>query len=448
MTAPIRVADRYEVIRQLGRGSFAHTLLARDVRLGRQVALKVLRPRAANGLKAFELFEREAAVLRELRHPAVPDIHATFRAEWEGVEAAFLVMEYIEGTSLAELINERRHLELAEVLHLFVELLGVLEYLHTRVPPVLHRDIKPANLIRRPDGSIALVDFGAVRNVFRAPEEDGSTVVGTHGYMPYEQYMGQASPASDLYALGATLLHLLTGRAPPEFMTTAGRLEVPTGLSCGDPVREVLVRLLAPAQADRYQSAREVRAALLGIHAAAARTGMELAPPGSDPAPRSSLQLRQSPVTLAPVPRALEGETAAFFKKVVYSPWQLMNTSSLESGEYSIGDVALFLFFSVLTAGILPAVFFSIHSSRKKRFKPFLIHGIPATAKVLDQQSEKLAFDERLTRVRYEFEADGHLHRGSEQVLPAIASRWERGDQIQILYLPDRDYDSVIISTS
>jgi hypothetical protein len=125
-----------------------------------------------------------------------------------------------------------------------------------------------------------------------------------------------------------------------------------------------------------------------------------------------------------------------------------MNTGSLESGELSVGDVLMFAFFSLLTVGILPAVFFSIHSSRKKRFKPFLLRGLPATARVLDMQNEKLPFDEKLTRVRYEFEADGHLHRGSEQVLPAIASRWDRGDPIQILYLPDREYDSVIVSTS
>ena len=448
VTAPRLVADRYEVLRPLGKGSFAHTLLARDIRLGRSVALKVLHARAANDLKTFELFEREAAVLRELRHPAVPRVHATFRAPWEGTEAAFLVMEYIEGTSLAELISERRHFELEQVLHLFVELLGVLDYLHSRIPPVLHRDIKPANLILRTDGSIALVDFGAVRNVFRAPEEDGSTVVGTHGYMPYEQYMGQASPASDLYALGATLLHLLTGRAPPEFMTTAGRLEVPSGLLSGDSVREILVRLLAPAQADRFQSAREVRAALLGIHAPSPPTGTALVPPAPESAIRPALRLHQSPITLAPAPRTLEGETAELFKRAVYSPWQLMNTSSLESGEYSFLDALMFGFFSLLTVGILPAVFFSIYSSRKKRFRPFLLRGIQATAKVLDQQSEKLPFDEKLTRVRYECEADGHLHRGSEQVLPAIASRWDRGDPIQILYLPDRNYDSVIISTS
>ena len=447
MTAPLLVADRYEVIRPLGRGGFARTLLARDVRLDRKVTLKVLLPRSGADLKAYELFEREAAVLRELRHPAVPAIHATLRAEWEASEAAFLVMEYIEGTSLAELIAGRRHLELSDVLQWFVELLGVLDYLHSRVPPVLHRDLKPANLILRPDGSVALVDFGAVRNVFRAPEEDGSTVVGTHGYMPYEQYMGQASPASDLYALGATLLHLVTGRAPPEFMTSAGRLEVPATLPLGDPLRGVLVRLLAPAPADRFQSAREARAALLG---AAAGSTLPAPPPasvggiGHAVAPRFRAPLAE----LGPTPRAMTGELATLHKAVSYSPWQLMSTATRGRPDFTLVDVLLFGFFSLITAGILPAIFVSLYLSRKRRYKPFLIHGLPTVARVLDKQDEKTAFDEKLTRVRYEFEADGQRHRGSDQVLPAIAERWDPGDAIQVLYRPDQDYDSVIISTS
>jgi serine/threonine protein kinase len=449
MPDPVLVADRYEVIRPLGRGSFAHTLLARDNRLGRQVALKVLHPRGDHGLKAYELFEREAAVLRDLRHPGVPAIHTTFRAEWEGADAAFLVMEYIEGASLAEMIAERRHLELSEVINLFVELLGVLDYLHLRVPPVLHRDIKPANLIVRPDGTPVLVDFGAVRNVFRAPDDDGSTVVGTYGYMPYEQYMGQASPSSDLYALGATFLHLITGRAPPEFMSTAGRLEVPATLPCGEPLRGVLTRLLAPAQADRFQSAREVRSALVGGAAVTTQHGTSVVPvsPGGV---KSSLAYREAPdsIALGPTPRPMTLENKALLRRVAYSPWELMNTQARGQQEFSFMDCVMLAFFSLITAGILPAIFFSIYFSRRKRFKRFVIGGIPGTATILDKQDEKIGFEEKLTRVRYEFEAGGRRRRGSEQVLPAIAEHWDPGDSIQILYMPDRDYDSVIISTT
>ena len=443
MSDSVLVAERYEVLRPLGRGTFAHTLLARDGRLSRQVALKVLHPRGAADLKAYELFEREASVLRDLRHPGVPAIHASFRAQWEGADAAFLVMEYIEGSSLAEIIADRRHLEHAEVMNLFVELLGVLEYLHSRVPPVLHRDIKPANLIVRPEGAPVLVDFGAVRNVFRSPDDDGSTVVGTYGYMPYEQYMGQASPASDLYALGATFLHLVTGRPPPEFMTTAGRLEIPPALPCGEPLRGLLVRMLAPAQVDRFQTAREVRAALLGNSALAARTP-------SEPRPSTDLVPREipDPLQLGPVPRPLRGDNARLLRSVSYSPWQLMNTQTRGREAPGIVDLIMLTFFSLITAGILPAIFFSLYFSRRRRYKRFVREGLPAMARVLDKHDEKIGFDEKLTRVRYEFEVEGRRRRGSDQVLPAIGEHWDRGDPIQILYLPDRDFDSVIISTS
>lgn len=447
MSGPVSLTDRYEVIRPLGRGAFGHTLLARDRRLGRLVTLKVLHPRHAADHKAYELFEREAAVLRELRHPAIPLIHTTFRAEWEGADAAFLVMEYIEGASLAELIAARRHFELAEVLNLFVELLGVLDYLHTRVPPVLHRDIKPTNLIIRPDGSPTLVDFGAVRNVFRQPDEDGSTIVGTHGYMPYEQYMGQASPASDLYALGATFLHLLTGRAPPEFMTTAGRLDVPAGLPFGEQLRGALVRMLAPAAADHFQSAREARAALLTAQSGGGAS-IALTPPATPADTGLAPRFRGQSVELDPTPRLMQGETAKLYKEVIYSPTMLMTTSERGRGGAGLLDIAFLVFVSVITAGILPAIFISLYLARKRRYKPFLINGLPAQARVLDMTQEKTAFDEKLTRVRYEFEADGRRHRGSDQILPAIAERWDPGDSIQVLYLPDSDYDSVIISTS
>src|SRR5687768_16890308 len=136
------VAGRYEVVRQLGHGAFGRTFLARDREGGRDVALKLLDARGTAGFKAYELFEREADVLRSLRHHGIPAVHDRFRDAWEGAPAEFLVMEYVEGISLARMIEERRPLDPAEVVDLFVELLGVLDYLHGRVPPILHRDIR------------------------------------------------------------------------------------------------------------------------------------------------------------------------------------------------------------------------------------------------------------------------------------------------------------------
>ena len=137
-SAPAVIAARYEVIRSLGRGSFGRTFLARHVGSGQEVALKLFDLRASADWKAVELFEREAAVLRSLRHQGVPTIYDTFRAEWDGSAAAFLVMEYIAGTSLAQMIEAKQSLGQAEVLNLFLELLGILDYLHTRT-------LSPAN---------------------------------------------------------------------------------------------------------------------------------------------------------------------------------------------------------------------------------------------------------------------------------------------------------------
>jgi serine/threonine protein kinase len=430
----LRIADRYEVIRPLGRGSFAETLLARDMKLNRQVAIKVLHPRAAAGWKEYELFEREALVLRDLRHHGIPTVHESFKAPWDGSQAAFLVMEYIAGTSLAEIIAQQRHLDATEVTQLFVDLLSVLDYLHTRMPPILHRDIKPANVIVRPDGSPALVDFGAVRNVFMDPDESGSTVVGTYGYMPFEQTMGQASAASDLYALAATFLHLVTGRAPPEFMGDSGRLAVPASLPCGDRLRIVLTRLLAAAPGERFQSARETRAALLAESAA----GSALAPVA-----------KAAPLmALGPVPRELTGDTAALHKRLAHSMWQLMAPTEKPGVRWGVTDVLLVAFFSLITAGVLPAVFWGHARSRNRRLRDFVTHGLSATARVLGSAPEDLGFDAKLARVRYEFEADGRKFRDSDTVLPWLAERWDPGTTIQVLYRPDRDYDSVIISTS
>jgi serine/threonine protein kinase len=317
-----------------------------------------------------------------------------------------------------------------------LELLGVLDYLHTRAPPILHRDIKPANVIVRPDGSPVLVDFGAVRSVFKAPGESGSTVVGTYGYMPYEQYMGQASPASDLYALGATFLHLVTGRPPSDLMADEGRIAVPAGLPVGEPLRGVIAWLLEPAPARRPASARAAREALLGSpgrSAAAAGTALVAA--------RSAV-----PLALDPAPRALAGPAAERYAALAYSTWTLMEPTQPPDDDWGVVDVLSVAFFSVLTAGILPLVFFGISRARKRRLRRFFRDGAHGTAEIVDFRPEDVAFGVKFTRVRYEFLADGRTQRGSDVVLPVVADRWREGEQVEILYLPERNYDSIIIS--
>ncbi len=435
------VAGRYEIIRPLGAGGFARTLLARDLDQQREVALKVLRPQTAPDWKAYELFEREGAVLRELRHHGVPAVYETFRAPWEGTDAAFLAMEYVDGISLEQTISDRRHVDPEEVLSVFTELLGVLDYLHTRMPPVLHRDIKPANVIVRKDGAPVLVDFGAVRNVFRTPNESTSTVVGTYGYMPYEQYMGQASPSSDLYSLGATFLHLITGRPPSDFMTDAACLEVPESLPCGEPMRGVLARLLATAPGDRYPTAKAVRSALF----ARASTLPALTPTSSTGV---ALVSEARMVELTPAPRELTGKNARLLNQVSHNMWELMDPDEKLGAQWNAADIALTVFLSIVTIGILPAIFWSTAVRRRNRYRMFIANGELAHARVIDMAPKDIAFGVKHTKVRYEFEVGGQVHRDADVVLPVIAERWDRGTIIQVLYLPNTNFDSVIISTS
>ncbi|MEX2283784.1 MAG: serine/threonine-protein kinase [Gemmatimonadota bacterium] len=432
------IAGRYQLQSALGRGSFGHTFLARDRHTDRNVAIKLLDPRSMADWKDAERFEREAAVLKSLRHHGIPEVHELIKDQWQGAEAAFLVMEYVDGTSLAQLIDEHRQLDPADVINSCLELLSILEYLHSRVPPVLHRDIKPANIIVRANGLPALVDFGSVRRVFMGPDEFGSTVAGTYGYMPYEQYMGQATPASDLYALGATLLHLVTGRPPREFMTDQGRIQVPETLPGDSRLRPVIAQMLKPSPAERFQSARAARQALItapSVAVAARRT-------------RASVLNESHAALKEPGPRPIKGKTKELLDNVSPGMLELMDGSAKPGDVPGLFDGLSLAFFSVLTAGVLPIVFFSMARARRRRLKRFIREGSPVTADIISIEKDKLPFDSAIARVTYQFDADGDLHRDADTVLPMIAARWQPGDRIQVLYLPELDYDSVIISTS
>ena len=431
------------MVRTLGQGAFGHTFLAYDRETDRSVAIKFLDARSGHDAKAYELFRREAEVLRAVRHHGIPEVYETLQDSWKGAPATFLVMEYIEGTSLQEIIDERRVLDGADVIHIFLELLSVLDYLHGRVPPILHRDIKPANIIVRPNGFPALVDFGSVRRVFMGPDESGSTVAGTYGYMPYEQYMGQAAPSSDLFAMAATFLHLLTGRPPRDFMNDEGRIEVPETLPGEPRLRAVIARLLRSSPAERFASARDVRNALVGAGPSTAVTKT----PATGTALRKFTESTDELFALPPTPRPLTGATKELMRASTPTALRLMSASAKGEDYWTLGGLTGVAFFSVITAGILPIVFIQMASARRRRMRRFFRDGTPGIAEVLKMELQETAFDEKLTRVAYQFEADGALHRDSDTVLPVIADRWQPGDQVPILYIAGRIYDSVIVAS-
>lgn len=257
-TGPL-LAGRWRLGPRLGRGAQADTFLARDEQAGsrgpREVVVKRLR--LAGAWKGFDLFERESKVLAALRHPGVPRALASFE---EPPGTFNLVMERMPGQNLRELAARRRLSEL-ELRDILVRTLEILDHLHSRAPAVVHRDLKPSNLVRAPDGRIALVDFGGVLDAAR--ERGGSTVVGTFGYMAPEQLHGQAVPATDLYALGATIVALAGGVEPEDVPRKGLRMDLDRHLPGMDPaLREVLARMTDPDPEKRPQRARDVIALL------------------------------------------------------------------------------------------------------------------------------------------------------------------------------------------
>ncbi len=227
---------RYQIIGQLGHGGMGAVYLAKDMELfGRLCVVKQMRPFFATQSerrKAEVDFKREAEVLARLNqpgHPRIPEVYGYFV---EGLDQ-FLVMKYIEGESLERRLERLgRPLSETEVARCAQEAANALVYLHSRRPqPVIHRDIKPANIIVDPEDRIWLVDFGlaraAVSGGARVMVAGGKTVAaGTPGYTPLEQWQMNPAPKSDIYALGATMHHLLTASDPRDRFTSFPELDL------------------------------------------------------------------------------------------------------------------------------------------------------------------------------------------------------------------------------
>lgn len=231
-------SGRYRVERLLGEGSQGETFAAVDTTDGARVSVKRFRVRGAKSWKDVELAEREAHVLASLTHPNIP----RYRDRFEEDGALMLVTDYIEGDNLASLRKDGVRFTESDVLRFLRDASNTLAYLHGRAPPVIHRDIKPGNVIRRSDGSYALIDFGSVRD--RMKPEGGSTVVGTFGFMAPEQFQGRAMPGSDVYAVGATAMSLITGREPEELPHKGLAIDVRAALA-GSHLRPALIDALS-----------------------------------------------------------------------------------------------------------------------------------------------------------------------------------------------------------
>jgi serine/threonine-protein kinase len=277
------LGDRYRIVRELGKGGFGQTYLAQDLnRFNELCVLKEFAPQVQGDYalqKSQELFEREAGVLYKLQHPQIPKFRELFRVNYQGQERLFLVQDYVDGQTYSALLNSRKQQGIgfseAEVIQLFQDLLPLLDYIHSM--GVIHRDISPDNLmLRTQDRKPVLIDFGGVKEVAVKAELQYSpaalagqstiipTRLGKAGYAPREQMQrGVVSPQSDLYALAATALALLTGKEPQELIDNYTLNWKWHEIGHLSPIlKDVLDKMLKNVPGDRYPSAHKVLQAL------------------------------------------------------------------------------------------------------------------------------------------------------------------------------------------
>ncbi|MFI8307672.1 Stk1 family PASTA domain-containing Ser/Thr kinase [Streptomyces sp. NPDC085927] len=306
MEEPRRLGGRYELGHVLGRGGMAEVYLAHDTRLGRTVAVKTLRADLARDPSFQARFRREAQSAASLNHPAIVAVYDTGEDYIDGVSIPYIVMEYVDGSTLRELLHSGRKLLPERTLEMTIGILQALEYSHRA--GIVHRDIKPANVMLTRNGQVKVMDFG----IARAMGDSGMTmtqtsaVIGTAQYLSPEQAKGeQVDARSDLYSTGCLLYELLTVRPPfvgdsPVAVAYQHVREEPQAPSVFDPevtpeIDAITLKALVKDPDYRYQSADEMRAdieAYLDGQPVAATAAMGAAGYGGYPDNQATTALR------------------------------------------------------------------------------------------------------------------------------------------------------------
>jgi serine/threonine protein kinase, bacterial len=256
----------YQVLRTLGKGGMGTTYLAWDgvgeiTGAPQLLVLKQMNADMAKIPKAQELFIREASILKHLNNAGVPKYYDFFVEN----DKKYLAMELIHGQDLDKRIRSTGPVTPKQAIAWMVQTCDILDYLHHQETPLIHRDIKPANLmVRSGNNSIVVLDFGAVKEIGTKP----GTRIGAEGFCAPEQERGQPLTQSDLYAIGPTLIFLLTGENPLKFYRQKGRsfrFDVKGIPTISDQLRQVIECVTEPLPRDRYHTAKELAQALISV---------------------------------------------------------------------------------------------------------------------------------------------------------------------------------------
>lgn len=247
------IDGKYEILRKIGQGGMSVVYLAMDTHLNKQWAVKEIRKKG-NGKDDVVIVNSllaEANMMKKLDHPSLPRIVDII----DNGETIFVVMDYIEGESLDKILLEYGPQPEELVIGWAKQLCDVLSYLHSQKPPIIYRDMKPANIMLKPEGNIKIIDFGIARE-YKEQSLADTTVLGTKGYAPPEQYSGQTDARSDIFALGMTMHHLLTGIDP-----RGGEKYVPVRMwnpELSEGIEIIIDKCVQPAAENRYQNCSDL----------------------------------------------------------------------------------------------------------------------------------------------------------------------------------------------
>ena len=263
LSAGTIIKERYKITKLIKTGGMGAVYLGSDDKSKKKIAIKELfvNPLKDRDKYFITRFQRETSLLSELVHPGLPRVTDYFHYE----SNYFIIMDYVEGKDLENILKERGNPGLPEdeVITWGIEICSILTYLHSRTPPVIYRDIKPANIIiREADKKAILIDFGLARPVTDGMS-GGKTAIGTVGYSPPEQYNGRLKAESDIYALGATMHHLLTGRFPDIPFRFSPLRKINPQIS--GYVEAVIMKAVEFEVKERFSSASNMKEALANI---------------------------------------------------------------------------------------------------------------------------------------------------------------------------------------
>ena len=247
------IQGKYEILKMIGKGGMSKVYLAMDQNLNKQWAVKEIEKRARdkNNEVVIQSAMAEANMMKKLDHPSLPRIVDIID---NGI-TIYVVMDYIEGESLDKILNEYGAQPDDLVVGWAKQLCDALSYLHTQKPPIIYRDMKPANVMLKPEGNIKIIDFGIARE-YKEQNLADTTVLGTKGYAPPEQYSGQTDQRSDIFALGMTMHHLLTGVDPRNGEAYAPVRQWNPEISEG--LESIVDKCVQPAAENRYQTCADL----------------------------------------------------------------------------------------------------------------------------------------------------------------------------------------------